>query len=590
MPREDELEGEDKDPSKAVDAYMKLLIREGDEPRISTREKFEGWYTGLRKGFTVAHRSSGGDGNIDFILESGKTAILIQMKYTEQVDKDQIKAFNYTMKKWEDRNSFDGWVDSDVTDELNKRHYKEAFARIQDNGKEVVWEFVCNRKLDTPTYEKYSKILNSQVPHGFQTRLITANMLKYFTMLERVGAGPTEPLEVKIVSNTFTSHQESIGGIKVTTYLCVMYLDDLVKNLKSKPDPHSFFDRNVRLHQLSSTVNGNILDTFKNEHPSFFLDNNGISILCTNAYYTNIDNTTDRVHIELPGIINGGQTINTLMTLAESELMPAKILARITQISAEDQMKPGSKDLINRMIFRSNSNNTMYPWDLRSNDEVQVDIAKEFFDRKIFYERKANEYRQTQPSMKASIDSIRLAQNAVICSDDIDGSGKGGPAYLKSIGKEPLFTKTKHFESLYERIFSGTLDYNLLEKQTVLYLGLDKALGSIRRIVGIPGKYARFKGAAENFVLGIWWRAIENHDSIGHLVFYDKKRGSLKEVASKMIKEMYHLFINDLRTRNQNDIFRDEDCWRRAKETFLTEDWKSKVSEAVKADLLEDDR
>ena len=586
-PVNDEEVGEPErtDPKRAVQTYIQLLIdKEGrDESQVDT---FTDWYSKLRKGFEVKHRGIQGDGVIDLILESPKSVILVQIKYYE-AEKGKIKEFHDTIQKWLNPHDFRDWLDNDVSNLSYKRTYQGIFTRIRDSHKEMTWEFVCLNKLDQQTFKKYSNDLAHNIPRSIRTKLVTADRLYYYSMLERVGAGPTEPLEVYIAKNSFTTYSTVINGIHVNTSICVMNLDDLIRRLRRQPDSQAYFARNVRLLQLNSVVNNSIKSTFLNEDQDFFLDNNGVSIVCVGANNEPVDEAKDLVHIDLPAIINGGQTINSLLYIEDAELKPAKVLARITQIQESDQTTDEAKRLIEKMILRSNSNNTMYPWDLKSNDVVQVELAKEMYDRGIFYERKSKEYKQTQTSLKSHIDSVRLAQNFVISTDILDGAGKGGPSWLKQIGKEPLFTKTG-LGDYYNLIFPPSLDYDLLERQTQLFLGVDKAIRKRGNSNILPKKDSGFRLAAENFIYGIIWRAIKDDTGLATLSFRENRNDEMKSLLRGLVKEMYKLFKQDLKTRDQNNIFRDDDCWERAKSHFLTTDWKRRIVRAVTDDMSEE--
>jgi AIPR protein len=571
---------------RAVKSYIKLLT--GNAGPKKQQERFVDWYGDLRNsaGFQVKHKSVGGDGGIDLILESKDKFIISQLKYGE-VGKDKIETFNRCIRNWDEPAKFESWLSTEVTDATCKTNYEYCFSKINDDSHKVVWEFVSLNSSDEKTFEKYEKVLRKDISKKFEARLVTAGRLNYYVMMDRLGAGPTEPLKVKIDRNTATSFERTIDGTPITTHLCVMHLDSLIDRLNDQPDPQAFFARNVRLLRTKSDVNDGIIDTFKNDHESFFFDNNGISILSTGVSFS-----VDTVDMNEPAIINGGQTVNSLLNIPN--LNPARVLARITEIPDWAQSKDDAKKFIDNMIFRSNNNNTMFPWDLKSNDACQVEIARNLIERGVFYERKQREFELSvihKSNVKLSIDSKRLAQNIVICDDDACGSNKGGPAYLKQIGMEPLFkdeeTKTPN---CYKKIFMGKLDYEQLYRQTIMYLALHDALRSTRKIRGIPRKFRKFKNASENFAYGIFWRTIRDDVGLQDLKYADEKAPKIQSVASKMVSDLFKMVKAPLvsGTVTQNDIFRNAVYWKDAKKRFLTPMWKNRVAKAVEADLRPD--
>jgi hypothetical protein len=160
---------------------------------------------------------------------------------------------------------------------------------------------------------------------------------------------------------------------------------------------------------------------------------------------------------------------------------------------------------------------------------------------------------------------------------------------LKKIGKEPLFkTKENGKEYYYKDIFEVELNYDELIRQTFLFLALEEALHSIRKVKGIPGEFKRFKNASENFVYGIFWRAIKDNRSVKDL-FYDGRRrhNNIIAVTNDMVKALFKLVEKELTSSKttQNDIFRSSSYWSKAKSNLLSTYWKRRVSKAVSMDL-----
>lgn len=571
---------------RAVKSYIKLLA-EKTGTKYQQEKVFVDWYSDLRKaaGFEIKHKSIGGDGGIDLILESKDKFIISQLKYWE-VPRKEVENFNRTIRNWNTEATFDSWLSAEVRDPTCRTNYQYTFSKIIEGKVKVAWEFVSLNSLSEGTFERWEETLRKDMPKSrkYETRLITAGRLNYFVMMDKLGGGPTEPLKVNIDKNTNTSFGATIEGTPITTHLCVMHLDSLIKKLREQPDSQAFFARNVRLLRKESDVNRSIVDTYEHDHESFFFDNNGISILSTGVSFK-----TEAVEMTEPTIINGGQTINSLLNLKSRE---ARVLARITEITDSDQTKPAVKRFVDDMIQRSNSNNTMYPWDLRSNDPCQVDLAKNLLERDVFYERKQGEHDISvlhRSNVKLIIDLTRLAQNIVVCGDNACGPNKGGPAYLKQIGLEPLFkNEAKGTVNCYKKIFMGKPDYDQTYRQTILFLALHSSLRSIRRVKTIPDDFNRFKNASENFVYGIFWRTIKDDDDLQELKYNGGKTPKIKAVSAELVSKLFEMVETRLTngTIRQNDIFRNQSYWKETRTKFLTAKWNERISKAVGDELV----
>lgn len=598
-----------------------IEMKAGESDRDDTEDVFVDWYSKLRKGFSVRHKSAKKDGNIDLILDGGDRLIIAQIRYKDE-DIAGIRAFAHTISCWKDRVSFNKWVENEVSDAHCKPTYKAVFEELSAGSKKAVWEFVClkNFKADKSSEEKpkntgssivkdrkntevgWREILEGSGGKESTARLITIKLLNYYAALDKLGAGSTEPLEVKAES-TLAKHKASFKGNEINTTMYVVDLDDLLVQLKKQIYPQAFFARNVRLKIPGSVVNKTIRNTYENEPDQFFFDNNGINIVCTRAPYEG-----DTLTMEQPSIINGGQTIRTLLedlTLSDDvrskramSQSSAKILARVTVIKEEVQADPDIQKFINNMIFRSNSNNKMEPRDLRSNESVQVEVAQNLVDLGIFYERKKGEWKDTKSNMRLHIDSLKLAQNIVICNDDALGTGQGGPVKLKKIGETPLFMTVEEDpqKGCYDEVFSkNNLNYKLLERQTKLYLALDKASSAYKktRLDGVPEAYKGFKKASSNFVFGLIWRAIQTDDgkSIDLCTYNLRKMPELGKLVKAMKERMYAIFENAMVSKKvtQNNIFRIDGYWTEAKNEFLFgadgKDWVKRIIKAINDDL-----
>src|SRR5712691_8084982 len=135
---------------------------------------------------------------------------------------------------------------------------------------------------------------------------------------------------------------------------------------------------------------------------------------------------------------------------------------------------------------------------------------------------------------------------------------KGGPAYLKQIGVEPLFKdKEEGTNNCYESVFNNELDYDELYRQTILFLALENSLYSMKKVRGIPKEYKKFKNASENFVFGVFWRAIRGNPDLQDLKYNNQETPRIKSMAASLVSGLFELVKTPLKNGiAQNDIFR----------------------------------
>lgn len=495
------------------------------------------------------------DGGIDMVLFGKDKITLIQGKY-QKGTRQHIKDFGKVIEAWGSKKSFDMWL-KDVANQKAHKHYKQAFNLSAELP--VHWEFISLSEAN----ESWDRHLENKcdVKEDFTSQVIGKDDLLYYYMLDSVGARFTEDLELTIVNGHSLSWEEPGSG--VATRIVILKVDELLKEMRREENPEIFFSRNVRLEVDESEVNKDILQTYNTDPHGFFYGNNGIHILTTKASVED-----DRITLGSPSIINGGQTIRTLL---DSETKKkGLILARITKVAKEKQIDPTTHKFVNDIIFRSNSNNEMKPSDLRSNNIEQVRIAKALHSRKFFYERKTGEWKKPDANFNllGHITSEELAKLIFITKYD--------PARLKKIGARPLFTRTKNGD-YYKQIFTiAEKDMDETESRMRVYYLTKKGLRSAK---GISDEHKSFRGAALNFVFALSWdllcRAKVKHPYrplIKHYTSGSQSAGLVKEIGF-LTRDLFSLFKDKLKSGEitQNDIFRDGNCWNKAY-TLITRD------------------
>ncbi|EWG99932.1 hypothetical protein Q427_22250 [Halomonas sp. BC04] len=112
----------------------------------------------------------------------------------------------------------------------------------------------------------------------------------------------------------------------------------------------------------------------------------------------------------------------------------ARVIVRIYQTD--------DTDLVDRIVLTTNNQNKISGRNLRSNDEVQIDIEKGFQFYNLYYERKPRQY-----------DNIEGIHKTAIISNDVAAT-----SYLGIVQKrcsDARSRKYKVWSEFYEKIFTG---------------------------------------------------------------------------------------------------------------------------------------
>ena len=164
------------------------------------------------------------------------------------------------------------------------------------------------------------------------------------------------------------------------------------------------FNRNVRVWLGMTEVNEAIADTFRNSPREFAFSHNGITVLCEG-------HTTDQGKHEIvitnPRVVNGAQTLHSIRDIpVKPAQQAARVMVRIIEIpplGADDLPSQAERrrQIIRKIALRSNSQNNIKKWDLVSNDEFQLNLARYFRTKKLFYERRRREWKERHTELKS---------------------------------------------------------------------------------------------------------------------------------------------------------------------------------------------
>jgi hypothetical protein len=201
------------------------------------------------------------------------------------------------------------------------------------------------------------------------------------------------------------------------------------------------FARNIRGYLgPSRPVNRAMAFTLKNSPEDFFLLNNGVTIVCT-AAQSRSEGKIDSLVVDSPQIINGQQTTYALHG-AGRQARKANVFVRV--IAVQEGARHDA--LIDSIVQGTNSQNTIKASDLRSNDRIQVKLAREFLRRYYFYVRKVGKGYPNDTNRK-HLTTVTMKGVAEAWMAGYDAE------FLRSQGAEGVFRQTDSQKSKYKTIF-----------------------------------------------------------------------------------------------------------------------------------------
>jgi hypothetical protein len=547
------------------DSFPDFIQREAQKVEQEPEKFFTLWYVKQKYG-DGGHYTDGKDGGIDYIVEKNGQLIIIQTKLGN-ISADEFDRFLKAVEHFEtkDEKAFKSWIEHDVKSKSDKDIFQSLYNKYKSKDKS--YEVVVF-KSKSEAFEK--KIKASR--HKGNITLVGCDDLIYLYNLYLIGVREAPELVLKTDRTSLDFNDTSVP---YTTRAFIVKLKPLLEFLNTNPDSELVFGRNVRVYHGSTEVNEEMAKTWQTKPDLFFYGNNGIHIICNQCRGGAGEQTLIN-----PQIINGSQTLHTLKLSGGSN--DGWILARITVIPKGDQLKPEIQDMIDKMILYSNRNNVMDPMDLRSNDEIQVRLARELFARKIFYERKTKEWERVKTHHSEvihTIDARDLGILTMVCD------GRYGPVYYKDKGHVVIFRsvdKENPDWGFYPDIFKEAYEaINQTETKIRLYSFLKRALKSVKP----QSKEAkRVPSSSLNYITSIFWDAIDGYSFRYPIkIPFDGKADKLKSATIDFGKEI----VSDFEKRNKEgiitvlDYFRTKDTFDYCRQKFREDKYSERLKEAI---------
>lgn len=261
-----------------------------------------------------------------------------------------------TLTQLEDSESVQALIDGGANEELKRILARHNVKDLVSKGYTVVGLFISNQPLDSNGKEFLDshKALSVYDRHRIASEFINIEQDGGVSGSYYFDTSYVSPMVIKI-------------GDYATTYVLPVQARELVG--MNGIDDGTLFSQNVRQSLGNTKVNkalrSSVLES--TEHDNFLLYHNGVNILCRSA---SLDEASEKLEIKDYVVVNGAQSITTFRRSQSSLTSELRVLAKIIQID--------DSGLSKKITINSNNQNAIKPRDLKSTNEIQLRLRKEF--------------------------------------------------------------------------------------------------------------------------------------------------------------------------------------------------------------------
>ena len=183
---------------------------------------------------------------------------------------------------------------------------------------------------------------------------------------------------------------EQVDGIEMSLFLVP---GDAIRDVVKEYGPR-LFARNVRGFQGENAVNNKIMETILSEEKAsrFRYMNNGITVVCDRVR-TYEETGVRAVRLWNPQIVNGQQT-SYMLREAGAKSANVRVLMKVVRIDRATG-RDDYESVVHDVVQATNWQTKVALSDLRSNDEIQVQLARALRKLGHYYQRKTTPWGQT---------------------------------------------------------------------------------------------------------------------------------------------------------------------------------------------------
>ncbi|WP_086930582.1 AIPR family protein [Agarilytica rhodophyticola] len=259
-----------------------------------------------------------------------------------------------TITQLSDVDSVQALIDGGANEELKKILKRSNVKDLISKGYKVEGVFISNQPLDKNGEEFVRQDSSITV---YDRRAIVS---KYIDIEAEGGIEGEHVFDTSYVTPIVLHTSD-----RATTYILPVKALELIG--MQGIDDGTLFSQNVRQSLGNTKVNKALMESVndKKEHENFTLYHNGINILCEKAELKG-----DSLNIANYVVVNGAQSISTFKKLSDKLSEDLRVIAKVIQIQ--------NPELSKKITINSNNQNAIKPRDLKSTNEVQLRLKKEF--------------------------------------------------------------------------------------------------------------------------------------------------------------------------------------------------------------------
>lgn len=379
------------------DLMMKRVKQTSDEHGDKLPQAFARWFTQIYLGRHIElYVSDGtGDGKVDVFATIQKPRSLrycvLNSKFTQDYDRSSpVSFYDEITRFWqafENKSNRKEYLSNAVRASLRNKY--NTFFKHYDDGLVDLF-FITNHKINQRQYDSI-KSYGVQVFH-------LDDVLQYLVDHSEDVLPETEPLTLCDITSVLTPLAVET---EVPTSIVFARLLDFIRYMEDDPFD-LLFARNVRLWLGKTPTNKEIEATFKKNPNEFAYSNNGITLLCKSH---NFDPGKRELKLTNPRVVNGSQTLHSIRGIDQPS-PNARIMVRIIEIPSNDgsdltKRRARRREIIHKISIRSNMQNPIKRWNLVSNDDYQIELSQFFWKKKLYYERRQNEWKDRKDDLKS---------------------------------------------------------------------------------------------------------------------------------------------------------------------------------------------
>ncbi|NOD49828.1 MULTISPECIES: AIPR family protein [unclassified Ruegeria] len=281
----------------------------------------------------------------------------VRMKAGSKLGDTDLKEFCGTLKQFETPENIQVLLDGEANAELKGALVRERIKEKVAAGYSVEGVFCCNASLNQDGLD-FLKSAGDLVVYDAD------RIASEFVDLE-AKSGINEDF-VFDTSDTEVIKYQTADGVTARIFLANALQLTHMKGISDQ----TLFSQNVRLALGNTKVNKSLVASIKNkgEHKNFPLYHNGITVLCSK-----IDEAEDQLKISSFVVVNGAQSLTSLLNSKASITADLKVLTKVVALGDD-------AELSDKITHNSNNQNAIKPRDQKSNHSIQQRLKKEIKD------------------------------------------------------------------------------------------------------------------------------------------------------------------------------------------------------------------